>query len=64
MELKELIDVARKHGWTVTKARRRNHLKFVSPDKDVPMIHAAATPSDHRAVKNIRAWLRKAGLDV
>lgn len=47
----------RKQGWRVTHTRR--HLRF-SPPGGGPFVIVACTPSDHRALKNIRARLKRA----
>lgn len=64
MDLKDIIDTAKRQGWKVYKSRRKNHWKFVSPDKSAPPVFAAATPSDFRATRNIAATLRRNGLDI
>ncbi|TXH11168.1 MAG: hypothetical protein E6R04_03140 [Spirochaetes bacterium] len=64
MDLKVIIDTARRQGWAVRKSRRRNHWKFVSPDTSVPPVHTASTPGDRRAVRNILAILRRHGLNI
>ena len=56
------ITAALEAGWVVELERR--HIAFISPDQSVPVIFAAATPSDHRAPKNLRARLRRAGLQI
>lgn len=44
-------------GWTVEKTAG-NHIKFVPPfGKEV--IHTGSTPSDHRAVKNLEAQIKR-----
>lgn len=48
-------------GWTVT-ATNGGHLRFVPPDKSLPIVHAAATSSDPRALANLEADLRRSGM--
>lgn len=60
-EWQKLISAARAQGWTI-EVRRNSHLKWVSPDGK--SVFTSSTPSDHRAVKNARRDLRKAGLMV
>lgn len=46
-----------KDGWTVEKTAG-NHIKFKPPfGKEV--IHAGSTPSDHRAIKNLEAQIKR-----
>lgn len=58
-----LIEVAVAHGWVVTKTAK-GHLCFRSPDKRVPLIYGGGTPSDHRALANLRSMLRRHGLPL
>lgn len=58
-----LIAQARRQGWTVEK-RASNHLLFRPPDRAIPAIVTAATPSDWRGPLNLRSHLRRAGLDL
>lgn len=64
MELKQLIERAEACGWTVSRSRHSSHWKFLSPDRNVSPIYTSATPSDWRAVRNLRARLRRGGLCV
>lgn len=50
-------------GWTVEQ-RHGGHLVFRSPDRRVPLIHGSMTPSDWRGSLNLRALLRRHGLNV
>lgn len=52
---------ARQQGWGVSR-NKKGHWVFKSPDKNVPLIVHSGTPSDHRAVKNLDAMLRRNGL--
>lgn len=60
-EIKRLVALAEEQGWTV-EVRRTNHLCFKAPDGE-SMVFAPATPSDHRSMKNVRAQLRREGLE-
>lgn len=44
-------------GFTVTKTRG-GHWRFEHPDMNGP-VFAADTPSDHRAIKNFQAMVRR-----
>lgn len=57
-DLKDLVRAAERQGFTVKHTRKR-HLQFISPTGKV--VTAGGTLSDHRAVANIRSYLRKAG---
>jgi len=56
-ELKKLEREYRSKGWTITHTSR--HTRWVPPDPSLPVIYASATPSDHRALKNHRALLKR-----
>lgn len=56
-------DAAITAGWTITMSRGSSHTQWLSPD-GATIIHASASPSDHRTTKNVRAQLRQAGVDV
>ena len=59
-ELRDLIRLAETAGWTVEQTRN-SHLRFLSPDGE-HIIVCGTTESDHRAIRNTRARLRRAGL--
>jgi hypothetical protein len=59
---RQLITAALAQGWTVDS--RNGHLCFKSPDKTQSPVFTGSTPSDRRGPKNLRADLRRAGLDV
>lgn len=48
-------------GWRVRETKN-NHIQFFPPEG--PIIVAGSTVSDHRSLKNTRADLKRAGLDV
>jgi hypothetical protein len=60
---KDMEDLQREaiaQGWRIVKGRK--HVKWIPPDPGKPIVVSAATPSDHRAVKNTRSLLRRSGL--
>jgi predicted RNA binding protein YcfA (HicA-like mRNA interferase family) len=59
-DLKDLIRDAVAAGFQVARTRS-NHVKFVAPNGTV--IFGPSTPSDHRSLKNVRAKLRRVGLN-
>lgn len=61
-ELKGLRKAAEAQGWTV-RITNGGHLRWDSPKGGKP-IFTASTPSDRRALANIRSMLRAAGLDL
>lgn len=60
-EFRELREIAEGQGWVVT-IRNNGHLAWTSPSG--AKVYTSATPSDHRAVQNIKRDLRKYGLKV
>ncbi len=50
-------------GWAVSVSGR-THWRACPPNKQVPVQFFSFTPSDHRAIKNIRSQLRKAGAQI
>lgn len=54
---KDLLKESRAAGWEV-RLTRGDHLRWTHPQASSP-VFSAATPSDHRAVKNTRAMLRR-----
>lgn len=59
-EIARLRRLAEDCGWTVEHTRG-NHLRWLPPDGGSFVI-SSATPSDHRALLNLRAHLRQRGL--
>ncbi len=59
-ELQQLIDQALAQGWKLTRSKQ--HFVLLSPD-GTTIVTVGKTPSDHRALKNIRGMLRRGGLD-
>lgn len=60
--LRPIIKKARKQGWKVDLTKS-GHVRFKPPTSGQSII-TAGTASDHRSLKNLRADLRRAGLDV
>jgi hypothetical protein len=58
-EFKELLDAAKGQGWQVI-VRTNNHLAWVSPAG--PKVFSSRTPSDHRAIKNLKRDLKNNGM--
>lgn len=54
---------AEEQGWRVEETKS-GHLRFIPADRSKPIVVASSTPSDARSVKNLRAQLRRSGLDV
>lgn len=61
--VKEITKQAEREGWRVATTGG-GHLRFIPPDKSQPIVHAAATASDPRAVANLEADLRRSGFSV
>lgn len=57
---KDLITEAEAQGWRVERTRN-GHITFLSPDGQHRIV-CGGTESDHRAVRNTRARIRRAGL--
>lgn len=60
-EMKGIIKAALEQGFRVEQGTRM-HYKFFSPDKSAEMVVTSFTPGDRRALKNIQAKLKRAGL--
>lgn len=60
-ELKEIVKAAEKQGWQV-KTTKKGHKMFYAPD-GVNKVLAGGTPSDHRALQNLLADLRRYGFE-
>ncbi|BBY54030.1 hypothetical protein H7J07_05335 [Mycobacterium koreense] len=61
-DIKATVIAARKAGWTVEQSKRNSHWKFLSPNRSVKPIFTSSSTGDVRAVKNLHAELRRAGL--
>lgn len=53
----------RRQGWSVTLRKRSGHMKLTPPSGG-PSYFCSATPSDVRAVRKLRADLRRMGADL
>lgn len=62
-KLKEITHHAEEEGWSVTHTKG-GHVRFLPPDKGADIVIAPATSSDHRGIANLRANLRRSGLDI
>jgi hypothetical protein len=60
-EINSLIKVAEAQEWKVVVSNG-GHLKWLSPTGKV--VFTSITPSDHRALSNIRSNLKSAGLVI
>lgn len=61
-ELEQLLaELTRHRGWRVAPTRN-GHYKITGP-RGV-LYHASSTPSDHRSVRNARAYLRRHGAPI
>lgn len=58
-DLKKIVQAAEKQGWRV-KMTKNGHWSFYAPDGE-NIVHAGGTPSDHRALDNLVAQLRRYG---
>ena len=57
-DLKQLLRAAEARGWSVELTRRGAHVRLTHPSGG--LVVAASTPSDHRALANLKAMLRRA----
>lgn len=58
-DFKDLVKDAERQGWTVVRGRA-GHLKWYPPSGE-GWVTSAQTPSDYRAIENVKAWLRRKG---
>lgn len=56
-EIEQLLDELRERGWRI--ACNSNHYKAFSPNKNIPVVTIAKTPSDWRAHLNARALIER-----
>lgn len=61
-DLSDLLRDVRRAGWSVTTTGG-GHLRLCPPRKG-SCIYTGSTPSDHRSLANLRAQLKRAGLDT
>lgn len=62
-EMRRLREAAIAAGWTVTTSGG-NHLRWTPPGGQGGPVFTSATPSDRRALANMRRDFRKHGLEV
>ena len=62
-EVKRMVRDLTRLGWTVTMSKG-GHYKARSPNRKIPIIVIPATPGDHRALKNLKAVLRRYGVFI
>ena len=60
-DLKRVAALLNSLGWQCGQTKSA-HWRFVPPDPDKPIVVTGGTPSDHRAVKNFIAGLKRSGL--
>lgn len=60
---KDIVRLALGQGWRVEQTKS-SHWKFVPPDATKKIVVTGGTPSDHRALKNFLADLKRQGLRV
>lgn len=58
-DFKDLVKSAERQGWTVVQGKA-GHLKWYPPNGK-NWVTSAQTPSDYRAIQNVKAWLRREG---
>jgi hypothetical protein len=56
---RRLFKTLESHGWAVG-ITNGNHYKLIPPHEDMKLIIASYTSSDHRALSNIKADVRRA----
>lgn len=61
--MKSITALAEANGWRVERSKT-NHYKFISPDKNQPVIYLASTPSDPKTYICSVAQLRRSGLPI
>ncbi len=61
-DLQSLIRTAQRQGWSV-QLRRGGHLAWKSSNGNV-VVFSASSPSDWRALPNLKASLKRAGLII
>lgn len=62
-EIHPLIDAAREQEWRVDLTDG-GHVRFLSCNRNVRPIYTSQTPSDWRAMRNLKSKLRRSGLRV
>lgn len=62
-DLNQLKTLAENQGWDVSLTSG-GHLRWDPPDKRFRPVFSASTPSDYRALNNIKSRLKRAGLQI
>jgi hypothetical protein len=63
-EIRELVYTALAQGWRGgCAASGRGHIKLYPKDRSKAPVPVSGTPSEYRGLKNLRAQLRRAGLE-
>lgn len=58
---RRIVKEAERQGWTIERGRK-GQLKLIPPDPAKQIVFVHGTPSDHRAIKNAIAEMRRQGL--
>lgn len=61
-DLAVIIKIALDAGWRVEQTKG-GHFKWIAPN-GIDFVFSSSTPSDHRALENLKHDLRRRGLDV
>lgn len=62
-DVQDILKTVKKAGWTVDRTNS-GHFRLRAPDPKIPLIYAPYSPSDKRGLKNLKALLRKCGVDI
>lgn len=57
-EVQQIVQEAEARGWVVERVRKGKHGKLIHPS-GLRFVCISSTPSDHRAVKNLRAMIAR-----
>lgn len=60
-EWKKLFKEAERQGWRI-EGGRKGQVKLIPPDPTKQIVFVHTTPSDHRAMKNTIAEMRRQGI--
>lgn len=61
--LRKIIKKAKKQGWLVERTKN-SHVKFIPKDKSQRPVYTGSTPSDKRALLNLKKDLERSGLKL
>lgn len=59
MNFRDVVKEAERQGFVVTA--KKKHIEFKPPDPRMDLVISSKTPSDHRAILNLIAQLRRSG---